>query len=155
MSWSLQVAHGDLQIGSGGLNTVTGASKLTQDLRCALLEAMGTDPLHPSYGSVIDGGVDANGNLHTSIVGQPNDAHAAAFIQSEVQRVCQVYQSYQIARNQADVATYGKSTLTANEALLSIGAINVQQIMDQALVTANLTTGSGGLPLSVPFSASS
>lgn len=153
MSWSLQIANGDLTFGSQGLNTVTGGSKLTQDLRCAVLEHMGTDPLHPAFGSVIDGGVNPTTGIYTEgVIGQANDDHAATFVRAEVQRVCRAYQAQQIARNQIDVATYGKSTLTADEALLAVESINVQQVMDQMLVLAQLQTGAGSLPLAQTFS---
>ena len=152
MSWSLQIANGDLVIGSGGLNTVTGGAKLVQDLGCALLTPMGTDPMHPTYGSLIDGGVDATGKQVNGVIGSLNDDQNAAFVGAEVQRICRSYQASQIARNNADVATYGKSTLTADEALLGVESINVQQVEDQVLITATIQTGVGGLPVSVPIS---
>jgi hypothetical protein len=154
MSWSLAITNGDLSFGSAGLNVVTGASKLTQDLACDILEPMGTDPLHPSFGSVIDGGVDTNGNYIQGVIGQINDSATGTAVGNEVSRICENYQTQQIARNQADVATYAKSTLTADEALLAVLNIQVEQIQDQALVTATLQTGAGGLPLTLPFSAS-
>jgi hypothetical protein len=154
MSWSLEIENGDLQFGSAGLNVVTGSQKLTQDLACDLLEPMGTDPLHPSFGSVIDGGYDTNGNYVQGVIGQSNDASTGSAVGNEVSRICQNYQTQQIARNQADVATYAKSTLTADEALLAVMGIQVEQVQDQALVTATLQTGAGGLPLTLPFTAS-
>lgn len=152
MSWSLQLTNGDLAIGTNGLNTVTGASKLTQDLRCYLLTPTGTDPLHLTYGSIMDGGTDPSGNPVPGIIGQPNNNAAVTFIGGEVRRVCQAYQASQIARNATDVATYGKSTLTADEALLSVEGITIQQVTTQALVTATLQTGTGNQPLAIPFS---
>lgn len=152
MSWSLQIVNGDLSLGSNGLNTVAGTAKLAQDLRCALLEPQGNDVLHPNFGSTIDGGYDSNGNYVQGVIGGDNDQTAATYVGSEVQRICQEYQSQQIARNQSDVAIYGKSTLTADEALLAIMNITVDQVADQALVTANIQTGIGSLPLTVPFS---
>lgn len=151
MSWSLQVSNGDLALGTNGLNTVTGASKLTQDLGCALLTSTGTDPLHPNYGSTLDGGIDPQGNPAPGVIGQTNDSLARAFVGGEVQRICRAYQAQQIARNNTDVAIYGKSTLTSDEALLSVQDITTQQVMDHILVTATLQTGAGGLPLAVPF----
>lgn len=151
MSWSLQIQNGDLSLGSQGLNTVTGGPKLVQDLSCAILEPMGTDPLHPSYGSLIDGGTDSNGVTQTGVIGQLNDAQNAAFVQSEVTRICRNYQAAQIARNSADVATYGKSTLTASEALLHLLGVTMQQVQDQLLLTATIQTGTGTVPLATTF----
>jgi hypothetical protein len=153
MSWSFQINNGDLQIGSNGLNTVSDTAKLVQDLTCDLLEPEGTDPLHPGYGSVIDGGTDSAGNYVQGIIGDPNDSTAATFVGQEVQRIMTNYQQSQINRNQADIAVYGASTLTAAEALLAISAITVTQVQDQALVIANIQTGTGSLPLTVPFSS--
>jgi hypothetical protein len=153
MSWSFQINNGDLQIGSGGLNTVSGTAKLVQDLTCDLLEPEGTDPLHPGYGSVIDGGTDSNGNYVQGIIGDPNDSTAATFVGQEVQRIMTSYQQSQITRNQSDIAVYGASTLTADEALLAVISVNVSQVQDQALVTANIQTGTGSLPLTVPFTS--
>lgn len=154
MSWSLSVTNGDLSIGSSGLNVVTGGAKLTQDLACDILEPMGNDPLHPTFGSVIDGGTDANGNAIPGVIGDANDPSAATFVGAEIQRICRAYQAQQIARNQADVATYGKSTLTADEALLAIQSIQITQAQDNMMVACNLQTGTGGLALNVPITVS-
>jgi phage baseplate assembly protein W len=153
MSWSLQVSNGDLSFGSAGLNTVSGGQKLVQDLTCDILEPMGTDPMHPTYGSIIDGSVDANGNYQPGLIGQVNDRTTATQVGAEVQRICMNYQQSQVARNQADINVYGKSTLTADEALLTVLGVQVQQVEDQALVTATLQTGAGGLPLNVPLTS--
>lgn len=152
MSWSLQLENGDLAYGTNGFNTVSGSAKLLQDLRCALLEPMGNDPLHPTYGSIIDGGTDAQGNAVPGVIGATNNPASATFVNAEVQRLCRGYQAQQIARNATDVATYGKSTLTADEALLSLAGVSAQAVEDQLLVTATLQTGTGVLPLAVPFS---
>ena len=152
MSWSLQIANGDLSLGSSGLNTVTGSDKMVQDLSCALLEPMGNDPLHPTYGSLIDGGVDTAGNVNVGMIGQPNNDQNDTIIGAEIQRICRVYQANQIARNNADVAVYGKSTLTADEALLGVTGLNIQRAEDHVLITAVLQTGTGSLPLALPFS---
>lgn len=154
MSWSLQISNGDLTIGPSGLNTVTGSSKLVQDLTCALLEPMGNDSMHPTYGSLLDGGTDSSGNTFAGFIGQLNNDQNDTLIAAEVQRICQAYQQAQIARNSSDVATYGKSTLLADEALLSVGGLSVQRAQDQVLITTILQTGVGSLPLNVPFSNS-
>lgn len=154
MSWSLQIQNGDLAFGSNGFATVNGGQKLIQDLRCAVLEPAGDDPMHPTFGSVIDGGVDSNGITQSGVIGEPNDSASATFVGAEIQRVCRAYQSQQIARNSSDVSIYGKSTLTADEALLEIGQITVNQTTDHILITTQLQTGSGSLPLAIPFSTS-
>ena len=58
MSWSLKLHSGDLDLsGPDGYGTVSGPAKLIQDLRNWLLEPRGTDSFHPSYGSILDGGM--------------------------------------------------------------------------------------------------
>lgn len=151
MSWSLQITNGDLGFSSGQMSTVIGGAKLVQDLACDVLEPMGSDPMHPSFGSTIDGGTEPDGTVAEGMIGDPNDNLAASFIYAEIQRICLDYQQRQTARNAADIATYGKSTLTAEEALLSVRNVTINQIADHLLVSCTLQTGSGGLPLSIPL----
>lgn len=151
MSWSLDITGGDISYGSTGLNTVTGSDKLVQDISGCILEPMGTDFQDPNFGSIIDGGVDGSGNVYQSLIGGPNDAYAGTLIQSEIQRVCQNYQTVQIARNQADVSTYGTSTLSPGEALLSVQSVDVTADQTTINVVVNLSTGEGPITLSNTF----
>jgi hypothetical protein len=143
MSWSLAISNGDISYGPKGLNTVTGANKLVQDLSCCILEPLGTDYNDPNFGSIIEGGIDADGNVYHGLIGSNNDQDVAAMIQAEIQRICQNYQMLQVQRNQNDLSTYGSSTLTAGEALLGVSNINIQQVETMVHMTATLTTGSG------------
>lgn len=147
MSWSLAISNGDISYGQNGLNTVTGASKLVQDLSCCILEPLGTDFNDPNFGSIIEGGVDSDGNVYLGLIGNLNDRDTATMIQAEIQRICQNYQTQQVQRNQEDLSTYGSSTLTAGEALLAVSNITVQQAGTMVYVTASLTTGSGSTQL--------
>lgn len=153
MSWSLEIDNGDLVFGGNGIATVTGAHKLTQDLRCAILEPMGIDDLHPTYGSVIDGGMLPDGTYQDGIIGGTNDAYAASFVQSELQRIGSNYQQAQTVRNQNDMTVYGRSTLTPDEVLLALENVQVTAIQNQMMVTVDLQTGSGPLSTSVPISS--
>lgn len=152
MSWSLQIANGDLAFNGNDLSTVTGSDKLVQDLACCILEPMGTDDMHPSFGSLIDGGIDSSGNFNPGVIGAPNNAATAGLVDSEITRICNQYQASQQARYQSDLAAYGTSTLTASEVLLSIGGISNTVNQDQLEVTAVLQTGTGSQPfvLNVP-----
>lgn len=154
MSWSLEIENGDLSFAGAGMGTVEGAAKLVQDLRCAVLEPMGTDPMHPGFGSTIDGGVMPDGTYTQGIIGQPNDAYAAAYVQSDIERIAQQYQSQQQARYQQDVATYGKGTITADEALLSVEQVSTSASQNQLLVQATLQTGTGSQPAAIPMTMS-
>ena len=148
MSWSLQVSNGDLSFGGTGMNTVTAADKLVQDLSCCILEPVGTDPLHPSYGSIIDGGVDYNGNQIGGIIGGANDQVASTFVSAEIQRICQNYQQGQVARNNADLTQYGASTLSVGEALLAVENVHISTLETAMSVNVTLQTGGGTTSLS-------
>lgn len=134
------------------MGTATGGSKLVQDLRCCVLEPMGNDEMHPSFGSIIDGGTDTEGVFHQGVVGERNDDQAALTVSMELQRIIKAYQRQQLARYQNDLVLYGSSTLTADEALLALSNLDIQQVMDQMLVNATLQTGMGSLPLTQTLS---
>jgi hypothetical protein len=143
MTWSLQIAQGDFTYGAKGLNTATGGTKLVQDLSCWILEPMGDDNLHPTYGSVIEGGVDPSGTVYSGYIGSINNGATSALINAEIQRIAQAYQSQQVARNQADLNTYGMSTLSVGEALLAVDNIAITQVETAMAVSVSLTTGNG------------
>src|SRR5437868_3509816 len=115
MSWSLRVSNGDLVLEGGKLGTVTGSAKLLQDFRHYLLERMGDDPLHPSYGSLIDGGRLTNGQIVPSPIGGVNWKMITLELESEIRRIAAAYQNMQLQRAKNDSTYYGKSTLTAAE----------------------------------------
>jgi hypothetical protein len=150
MSWSLRIAHGDLGFNGHQMTTVEGGEKIVQDLGSCVLEPMGTDDMHPSFGSLIAGGIQSDGTYNEGIIGQPNDAYAASFVDAEIQRIITQYQAQQADRHGRDIATYGRSTLTASEVVLTVQQIAATAAQNQLLVTANLQTGTGDLPLDVP-----
>lgn len=143
MSWSLQIHNGDFALNGSSLATVIGAPKLVQDLRCALAERMGDDDMHPTYGSLIDGGVTPAGQEVPSVIGTLNVQQAAATIQSEIQRIASAYQAQQLNRAKADQTTYNRVSLTPAEVLLSISNIQMTQQTDTILVTITLATAAG------------
>lgn len=142
MSWSLRLHNGDLALSGSSLATVTNEEKLVQDLRCALLEKMGTDSLHPTYGSTIDGGTLPDGNEAPGVIGLSPQA-AAMTVQSEIQRVVQTYQAQQLARAKNDRLTYNRVSLTPNEVLLSVPSITIEQKQNALNITVTLQTASG------------
>jgi hypothetical protein len=154
MSYSLMIANSDLSFNGTSLDTVDGSNKLVQDLMCCVLEPMGTDQMYPSFGSLIDGGIDPNGDVISGVIGTPNDGVAAALVSSEIQRICAAYQAQQQARYSNDVQTYGKSTITASEALLSVNGVTATQTTDVMSINATLSTGTGNLPVTLPVSTS-
>lgn len=144
MSWSLQIEGGDFQVSTARLGTVIGHKKLVQDLTCAIMEHMGTDNLHPSYGSLIDGGITPDGTPISSIIGDSDIETVVLRIETEITRLAQQQQQTQLARAKADKLTYGQATLDASEVLIDISGINYIQNNDKLNVKVTLTTAEGG-----------
>lgn len=143
MSWSLQLRNGDLALSGVSLAQTTGAQKLVQDLRCALLEERGHDDAHPSFGSLIDGGIDEYGRYVTSLIGTNDWGRIRSDVQSEIRRITADHQTKQINRSTLDRRVYGESTLTAGELLISVASIDMTQAQDRLMVRVTLNTGRG------------
>lgn len=67
MSFDLKIVNGDLVVNQGSLQTVTDSEKLIQDILKICLTDVGSNPLHPSYGSFLSRSVIGNA-LQTSVV---------------------------------------------------------------------------------------
>lgn len=155
MSWSLDLRNGDLVISGARLGQTTGAEKLVQDLRCALLETRGHDDMHPTFGSLIDGGRDDSGAEVVSIIGTNNWPFAVLQIDSEIRRIAGDYQLRQIERGKNDRRTYGESTLTNDELLLEVTNIETVQAQDMLMVNVSLKTAQGQqFQIAVPINES-
>lgn len=151
MSWSLQLRGGDLVIGGSNFGTVTDQNKLIQDLRCAILERMGTDEDHPWFGSLIDGG-RLNGVDQPSIIATDDWNVAVLAVEGEIRRIVDDYQKRQIVRTERDRTTYGKPTLTPGELLMGLGDIKFYQAQDNLLCRVTLITGADGeIVVNVPL----
>ena len=140
MSWSLQLRKGDLVIGGTSFGTVTGQQKLVQDLRCAILERMGTDEDHPWFGSLIDGG-RLNGVEQSSLIASDDWGAAILSIEAEIRRIVDDYQKRQIVRTERDRTSYGTPTLTPGELLMGIAEMQFFQAQDNLLCRVTLITG--------------
>lgn len=140
MTWSLELRNGDLTLGEAAFGTVTGEAKLVQDLRAYILERIGTDDAHPSFGSLLDGGRLSDGTAVAGIIGQPNTELAQLEVESEIRRLATEYQNRQLARAKDDRITYGKTSLTRSEVLLGIREIDLEQDLDSLNLTVHLET---------------
>lgn len=69
MSFDLKIINGDLVINQGDLQQVVDSEKLIQDILKILLTDVGSNPLHPSYGSYLSRSVVGNA-LQTQVVVQ-------------------------------------------------------------------------------------
>lgn len=151
MSWSLQLRGGDLVIDGSSFGTVSHQNKLIQDLRCAILERMGTDEDHPWFGSLIDGG-RLNGKEQPSIIATDDWDVAVLAVESEIRRIVDQYQKQQIARSERDRSIYGKPTLVPGELLMNVGSIEFYQAQDNLLCRVSLVTGADAeMTLNVPL----
>jgi hypothetical protein len=139
MTWSLRINNGDFVVTSAHLGTVTAQQKLLQDFRCAILEQMGTDNLHPDYGSLIDGGINSSGEVVSGVIGNINIDEVTMIVESEISRIARYIQRAQLARAKSDKLTYGRATLVPQEVLLSLNGITFEQREDLLNVTIFLT----------------
>lgn len=144
MSWSLQIKTGDLNLsGPEGYAVVRGPQKLVQDLRNWLLEKRGSDPLHPQYGSILDGGM-TRGIAIDSFIGSAITQEVLLDIEAEIRRVLAAYQIQQSDRMRSDVINYGgRHTFDHNEILESVQNLTIRQINDVVAVRITLATSSG------------
>jgi phage baseplate assembly protein W len=81
---TLALQSGDLVIGQAGHKTITGLSKIRQDLALALGEELGNDRFHPQWGSTLP-----------KFVGLPITVDTNMLVRSEIARVIQAYISVQ------------------------------------------------------------
>jgi hypothetical protein len=140
MTWSLQTRNGDLTLGDAHYGTVTGEAKLVQDLRAYFLEKMGTDNMHPGFGSLMDGGTRPDGTVIPGVIGLPNKELAELEIDSEIRRLFGNYQARQLARAKDDRLSYGKTTLHRGEVALAIQEIKYEAVEDSLTVTITVET---------------
>ena len=145
MTWSYAIVNGDLSFaGPGGYATVSGQSKLLQDLRNWLLEPRGTDPIHPDYGSTLDGGTLPDGSSADSVIGELMTSANLLTLESEVRRVLAAYQQQQLDRITSEAALYnGKNTFSASEILASVDDVNIQTVADMVFIQCVITTADG------------
>lgn len=132
MSKSLSIAAGDLTVTGRHYDTVTGVDKLKQDLKCLMIERVGTDPATPDFGSQFE--TDAYiGNVYSEIL--------AAEARADVQELLQSYQSAQLEKiKQETIAYNGLNTLSADEVIQNIDSIDSVFSVDTLVIRVTLTT---------------
>lgn len=116
---------------------------------------MGTDSLHPTFGSLIDGGTNTDGVEVPGVVGETNLDLAVLEIEAEIQRIVRDYQRQQLDRAKRDKLTYGKATLEPEEVLVDLTGISFVPDQDALAVTISIQTGTGdNVDLSLPVDLS-
>jgi phage baseplate assembly protein W len=129
---SLALSGGDLLLGSGGLQTVTGAAKIRQDVALALGETYGNDPYEPLWGSVL-----------SEYVGRAITSDTPGLIQAEVNRVLQQYMNNQQATLKNASTNRTTTTLTTSDIIRTVNSVDVSVYFDTVKVVINLTTMAG------------
>ena len=129
---TLALSGGDLTLGSGGLQMISGSAKIRQDLALALVEEYGSDPYNPEWGSVLP-----------QYVGTPVDADTQLLVQSEVNRILQQYITNQQAMLNAAAVNGQATTLTTADVVQSVDSVSVDLFYDTAKISISLTTMAG------------
>lgn len=127
------LSGGDLAIGADGdFAVVTGSKKLTQDLRCALLEPLGNDRFHLGFGSSLE-----------DFVAQVADETTGFAVREEVRRVISNYSLVQQDQITTDVVSGGDSRFTTDQVITQIDGV-AARITDQTVkVSIGVTTAAG------------
>lgn len=135
MSKSLSIATGDLSVTGRHYDTVTGKDKLIQDLRCALIEQVGTDPATPEFGSQFE---------TDDYLGQVFSETLADQARIDVMTIIQSYQQAQLTKIQQETVQYnGKNTFDADEVIETIDSIDSVFSGDTLVIRVLLTTIGG------------
>jgi hypothetical protein len=141
MSFDLKIINGDLVINQGQLQTVQDSEKLIQDILKICLTDVGSNPLHPSYGSF----------LSRSVVGNPAQTNVIVQIaQSQINTCLTSLQQLQ----QAQLKTFQK--MSADEQLAAITGISViRSAFDPRLFNVKIKCITKGFqPITTAFTVS-
>jgi phage baseplate assembly protein W len=139
MSFDLQILNGDLVITQGQLATVVDSAKLIQDILKICLTDVGSNPIHPSYGSF----------LSRSVIGNPAKTSMIVQIASAQINTClanlQTLQQLQLKSFQK---------VSADEQLAAILKISVlRSAFDPRLYNIRIKVMTKGLtPITTEFS---
>lgn len=123
------IRNGDLVIGRGGFATISGHTKLRQDISMAVIQEYGTDRFHPRYGSTL-----------SMMVGQTINRETEMIIRSEVSRVVQQYIDTQRIEVLNDKMGFKRSRFTTAEIIRSVQNVKTSVRMDSITVTMDLRT---------------
>ena len=130
---TLQVKNGDIQLDGGGkLQFVKGTSKLLQDISLWLRETYGSGFTTPGFGSLLPG-----------MIGQGITSSSIAAIQSEIQRIINLYQANQIQQLQNSQNLNQLSYWNKSEIIHGLESIQVLQGTGFVSATVSITTLNG------------
>jgi phage baseplate assembly protein W len=141
MSFDLKIINGDLVINQDALQTVQDSEKLIQDILKICLTDVGSNPLHPSYGSFLSRSIIGSA-LQTSIIVQIGTAQLNTCLTN--------LQSLQLAQ----LKSFQK--VSADEQLAAITGISIlKSAFDQRLFNVRISCITKGFqPISTAFTVS-
>lgn len=123
---------GDLVPSHRDLLKVTGAGKVAQDLRCALLEPLGNDRFHPGWGSTVDRFIASIANEDTRME-----------VEAEVNRVISNYAAVQRDKIESDIYGESDTRFSTSEVLSRIKNVEVEIHDETVNVDISLVTAAG------------
>lgn len=138
MSWSFEILNGDLNLSSrdGGMGIVTGPKKTLQDLRLALSEPVGTDPMHMDFGTMLDGGKLSTGEVVSSLIG--GNFVSTASVEEEIRRVILDFSARQNERIKRDLNMMGRTTVPESEIIDKISYVRTRFFGNKLVVRVGL-----------------
>lgn len=129
---TLALKNGDLVVESGGHKTVSGSTKVAQELYLSLGEPYGSDRFHRDLGSVLD-----------DFFGQPINDMTEAMVKAEVIRVVRSYIETQRLQVLEDHLESRQSRFDASDVVAEISHVDVTVDYDKILVKLALRTATG------------
>ena len=129
---SLALVNGDLSVGAGGYQLVTGSARIRQDLALALGEEIGNDQFHPEWGSVL-----------IRFLGQPIDQETEFNVRAEIARVVQNYINIQAQNVIYNGLNRNRQTMNDADIVVGVSNITTTVMYDTIQISANLQTLSG------------
>lgn len=129
---TLRLSGGDLVLGPGGFETLTGAERIIQDLRVALSEPLGVDRFHPGWGSRVD-----------DFVGRVLDGSTAFDLEQEINRVIGNYMQVQAEKAGRGALRDNGTRYTTSDLISHVSDVKVTYKQDQAQITITIATLSG------------
>lgn len=141
---NFRITDGDLDLAhSKRVDMVQGRDKLVQDLTLWLLEPLGIGYATPAFGSTLNSTItpEESGREESRFIGQAPIEDLIAEVESEVDRVLNLYQQDQVqkirqARAEGSLFLYSK-----REILNSINDIKTRAVGDVAFINVGMTTG--------------
>jgi phage baseplate assembly protein W len=114
MSYDLKIINGDLVINQSNLQTVVNSEKLIQDILKILLTDVGSNQMHPSYGSFLSKSVVGNPMQNSVIVQIAQSQINTCLTNLQQLQTLQVKSMQQVSADEQLAAITGISVIRSN-----------------------------------------